>query len=185
VDSPLAVETTEVFRKHAELYDREAEQSSIKARTPSFKRLRYIRDVGESKALNDLRGHSCDLGLGNVRSGQDPASSAQQHRGSSQHHSHHRLPGREHARRKLVDKLPEVAIFGEPMRLRAEVETINELSGHADQRELLEWIKPVASTLKRIFLVHGEPTQSAALAQAIHETLRNRSRLPAAARAST
>ena len=68
-----------------------------------------------------------------------------------------------------MDKLPEVSIFGEPMRVRAEVETINELSGHADQREILEWIRPVATKLKRIFLVHGEPAQSAALAQAIQD----------------
>ena len=55
------------------------------------------------------------------------------------------------------------------MRVRAEVETINELSGHADQREILEWIKPVVNKLERIFLVHGEPAQTAALAQAIQD----------------
>jgi metallo-beta-lactamase family protein len=55
------------------------------------------------------------------------------------------------------------------MRVRAEVETLNELSCHADQRELLEWMKPLAPSLKGIFLVHGEPSQSAALAQAIQE----------------
>ena len=57
VDSPLAVETTEVFRKHAELFDEEANQFRAKGEDPfGFKRLRYIRDVNESKALNDLRG---------------------------------------------------------------------------------------------------------------------------------
>ena len=55
------------------------------------------------------------------------------------------------------------------MRLRAEVAKLNELSGHADQRELLEWLKPMARGLKKIFLVHGEPTQSAALAKAIRQ----------------
>ena len=69
--------------------------------------------------------------------------------------------------RKIVDKQPEVNIFGEPTRLRAEVVKLNELSGHADQSELLAWIKPIAPKLKRIFLVHGEPRQSEALAQAI------------------
>jgi metallo-beta-lactamase family protein len=39
--------------------------------------------------------------------------------------------------------LPEVNIFGEPMRVRAEVESIDELSGHADQQELLDWMAPV------------------------------------------
>jgi metallo-beta-lactamase family protein len=69
--------------------------------------------------------------------------------------------------RKIVDKWPEVPIFGEPVRLRAEVVKLNELSGHADQNELLAWMKPMVKTLKRVFLVHGEPTQSAALAKAI------------------
>ncbi len=55
------------------------------------------------------------------------------------------------------------------MRLRAEVIKLNELSGHADQRELLHWIQPAVRSLKGIFLVHGEPSQSAALKKAIHE----------------
>jgi metallo-beta-lactamase family protein len=71
--------------------------------------------------------------------------------------------------RKIVDKQPEVPIFGEPVRLRAEVGKINELSGHADQGELLRWIKPIARQVKKIFLVHGEPAQSAALADSIRE----------------
>ena len=66
-----------------------------------------------------------------------------------------------------VDKRQEVAIFGEPMRLRAEVVKLNELSGHADQSELLAWMKPIAPKLRKVFLVHGEPRQSQALAQAI------------------
>jgi metallo-beta-lactamase family protein len=69
--------------------------------------------------------------------------------------------------RKILEKLPEVSIFGEPMRLRAEVQHLNELSGHADQRGLIEWIRPMAKGLKKIFLVHGEPKQGEALKQVI------------------
>ena len=65
--------------------------------------------------------------------------------------------------RAIVEKQPEVKIFGEPMRLRAEVDSIGELSGHADQRELLQWMEPVVSTLKKVFLVHGEPDAQQAL----------------------
>ncbi len=171
VDSPLAVETTEVFRKHAELFDQEAEQFIDKGEDPfGFKRLRYIRDVGESKALNDLRGPFLVI-----------SASGMCEAGRILHHLRNNIENPRNTilitgfqaentlGRKLVDRLPEVSIFGEPMRLRAEVATINELSGHADQRELLEWIKPAANALKRIFLVHGEPTQSAALAQAIRD----------------
>jgi metallo-beta-lactamase family protein len=51
------------------------------------------------------------------------------------------------------------------------VTKLNELSGHADQRELLAWMKPaVGAGLKRVFLVHGEPSQQHALAKAIQET---------------
>ena len=61
-------------------------------------------------------------------------------------------------------------IFGEPTRLRAEVVVINELSGHADQGELIAWIKPHAKALKRVFLVHGDVEQSQPLAALIRET---------------
>ena len=72
--------------------------------------------------------------------------------------------------RKLVERRAEVPIFGEPLRLRAEVAIINELSGHADQEELIAWIKPQAKALKRVFLVHGEVEQSQPLAALIRET---------------
>lgn len=48
-------------------------------------------------------------------------------------------------------------IFGDLMPVRAEVAVLNELSGKADQRELIRWMKPIAPGLKRVFLVHGEP----------------------------
>ena len=67
--------------------------------------------------------------------------------------------------RKLVEKWPEVRIFGEPMRVRAEIASLDELSGHADQNELLEWISPWLATLQKVFLVHGEPEQSETLAK--------------------
>jgi len=57
VDSPLAVNATEVYRRHPECYDEETCQFVNDGKDPfGFKRLRYIRDVGDSKALNDLHG---------------------------------------------------------------------------------------------------------------------------------
>ena len=73
--------------------------------------------------------------------------------------------------RKILDGEPEVNIFGEPSPVRAEVTRINELSGHADQRELIEWMRPiVTSRLKSIYLVHGEPLQQEALKRVIEAT---------------
>jgi metallo-beta-lactamase family protein len=171
VDSPLAVEVTGVFRKHAELFDAETREFLTKGEDPfGFDRLHYIRDTGESKALNDLRGPFIIM-----------SASGMCEAGRILHHLRNNIENPRNTilitgyqaentlGRKLVDHLPEVAIFGEPMRVRAEVETINELSGHADQRELLDWLKPMAKGMKRVFIVHGEPVQSQALAQAIQE----------------
>jgi metallo-beta-lactamase family protein len=69
--------------------------------------------------------------------------------------------------RKLKEGWKTVKIFGIPQVVRAEVECLDELSGHADSEELLAWMKPMTPGLRKVFLVHGEPEQSHALAQAI------------------
>jgi metallo-beta-lactamase family protein len=169
VDSPLTLDVTEIFRKHSEEWDAETRDFLLHGEDPfGFKRLRYIRDVGESKALNDLRGPfivisasgMCEAGriLHHLRNNIENPRNTILITGFQAEHT---------LGRKLVDKWPEVAIFGEPMRVRAEVVKMNELSAHADQRELLGWLKPMAKTLKKVFLVHGEPSQTAALAKAI------------------
>lgn len=171
VDSPLAVNVTEIYRKHPECYDREAREHFDNNRDPfGFGALRYVRDVAESKALNDMRypamiisaSGMCEAGriLHHLRNNiEDPRNTIL-------------IPGfqAEHTLgRKIVERRAEVPIFGELMRLRAEVVRLNALSGHADQHELLRWMKPLVPHLKKVFLVHGEPAQSSSLAQAIQE----------------
>ncbi len=173
VDSPLAVNVTETFRKHAALFDEETRamlEADRDGDVFGFSRLRYIREAAESKALNDLRGPMMII-----------SASGMAEAGRIIHHLRNAIGDprntvlitgfqAEHTLgRKLLDKLPEVPIFGELMRLRAEVAKINELSGHADQRELLQWMKPVAAGLKKVFLVHGEPRQQDAFAKAVWE----------------
>ena len=171
IDSPLAVRTTEVFRRHKEAYDAETTRTVDAGDDPfSFPHLRYVQNVDESKALNDLRGPfvviaasgMCEAGriLHHLRNSiEDPRNTVL----ITGFQAEHTLG------RKLVDRQPEVPIFGEAMRLRAEVVKFNELSGHADQQELLEWMKPAARHLKRVFLVHGEPAAQQALGKAINE----------------
>ena len=171
VDSPLAVNVTEVFRDHPECYDRATRKHLIEDRDPfGFEMLRYVRDVEESKALNDTRepmviisaSGMCEVGriLHHLRNNiEDPRSTIL-------------IPGfqAQHTLgRRIVERQPEVPIFGQPMRLRAEVVRLNSFSGHADQQELLRWMKPLVPRLKKVFLVHGEPSNSEALAEAIRE----------------
>ena len=171
VDSPLAVNVTEAFRKHIEHFDEETKRFLTAGDDPfGFARLRYIREVSESKALNDLRGPYVIISA----SGMCEAGRILHHLRNNIGDSRNTIlitgfQAENTLGRKIVDKQIEVPIFGEPMRVRAEVAKLNELSGHADQRELLTWMKPFARGLKRVFLVHGEPLQSAALARAIRD----------------
>jgi metallo-beta-lactamase family protein len=64
--------------------------------------------------------------------------------------------------RRIVDREKFVRIFGVEYELNAEVVIINAMSGHADQKELLEFAS-ACLPLKRLFLVHGEEEQTQAL----------------------
>lgn len=173
VDSPLAVNVTDVFRKHSDLFDEETRamlHADHDADVFGFTRLRYIRDVADSKALNDLRGPMMII-----------SASGMAEAGRIIHHLRNSIGDPRNTilitgfqaentlGRKILEKHEEVPIFGEPMRLRAEVAKINELSGHADQRELLQWMKPLVPSLKQVFLVHGEARQQDAFIRAVYE----------------
>jgi metallo-beta-lactamase family protein len=169
IDSPLAMKTTAVFRAHKNARDAETNEFSSRGEDPfSFPRLKYIQDVAESKALNDLRGPfiviaasgMCEAGriLHHLRNNIEDSRNTVLITGFQAEHT---------LGRKIVQKETEVPIFGDPIRLRAEVVKLNELSGHADQSELLAWMKPAAATLKKVFLVHGELVGQQALAKAI------------------
>ena len=55
VDSPLAINVTEVYRKHLECYDEEARRFLLQDEDPfGFSRLKYVREASESKKLNDI-----------------------------------------------------------------------------------------------------------------------------------
>ncbi|HWF09981.1 MAG TPA: MBL fold metallo-hydrolase [Bryobacteraceae bacterium] len=169
VDSPLAVNVTEVFRAHPECFNDETNAYLRNHQDPfGFARLTYVRDVNESKKLNDRKGPfvvisasgMCEAGRilhhlrNNIGDGRNTVLltgyQADQTLGS-----------------KLRDGWKSVRIFGIPETVNAEVVSLEALSGHADSGELIEWMKPMASSLKQVFLVHGEPAQSSALAEAI------------------
>jgi metallo-beta-lactamase family protein len=171
VDSPLAVNVTDVFRKHPECYDAETRKFLSEGDDPfGFSRLRYIRDVNESKALNNLHGPFLVLSASGMCEG-----------GRILHHLRNNVEDPRNTilftgfqaeytlGRKILNGDRVVPIFGEPMQMRAEVVALDELSGHADQRELIEWMRPMAAHLKRVFLVHGELASGAALAEVIRK----------------
>jgi metallo-beta-lactamase family protein len=171
VDSPLAVNVTAVYRDHPECFDEEAREYLLHGEDPfGFRRLQYIRDAADSRKLNDLHGPFVVI-----------SASGMCEQGRILHHLRNNIEdprntvlitgfqAKDTLGRKLIEKWPEVQIFGEPMRVRAEISSLDELSAHADQGELIRWIEPAAPSLKRVFLVHGEPEQSAALARLLQK----------------
>src|SRR5260370_35299471 len=151
VDSPLALNVTQVHRDHPECVDAEAREYLSNGEDPfGFKRLQYIREAADSKKLNDLHGPFVVI-----------SASGMCEQGRILHHLRNNIEdprntvlitgfqAQDTLGRKLVEKCPEVRIFGEPMRVRAEISSLDELSGTPNQGELLEWINPMPSGLPK------------------------------------
>lgn len=171
VDSPLAVNISEIYQRHTQDMDPETLQYERRGLNPFiYSNLRYVRNVSESKALNDIDGPFLVI-----------SASGMCEAGRVLHHLRHNVgdpralvlitgyQAQHTLGRRLLDGERTVRIFGEPHQVRCEVAEIDELSGHADQHELLEWMQPAVATLKRVFLVHGEPPAQQALAKEIRD----------------
>jgi metallo-beta-lactamase family protein len=162
VDSPLAVDITEVFKRHEECFDEEMLRR-IRANDDPFgtRRIKYITDVADSKKLN-----------GDPRSMIIISASGMCESGRILHHLRNSVENpantilivgfvaRNTLGRRIVEREQTLRIFGEDHPLRAQVVVMNAFSAHADQRELVEYAAPLRGRLKRIFIVHGEQDQS-------------------------
>jgi metallo-beta-lactamase family protein len=71
--------------------------------------------------------------------------------------------------RKLVDKEPTIRIFGEEVPFKCKVENMTSLSGHADRKELFQWMENFKESPKMVFTVHGEKNNLDAYTKAIKE----------------
>ncbi|GAB4483759.1 MAG: MBL fold metallo-hydrolase [Anaerolineales bacterium] len=159
VDSPLAVHTSDVFKKHRECFDAETWEFMQNGRHPAldFNGLTYIQNVEESKALNERHEPMVII-----------SASGMAETGRILHHLKNNI---EDPRativivswqapytlgRRLADREERVKIFGEVFYRRAEVATIGGFSAHAGQDQLLEYGLAGQGKREGIYLVHGE-----------------------------
>jgi len=164
VDSPLAVNATEVYRFHPECFDRETYRVFINNYEDpfGFNRLTYIRNVEQSKALNDKKEPCMIISASGMAEG-----------GRILHHLKNNIgnknnlilfvgyAAKETLARKIMDGEPEVNILGDAHKVNAQIKSMDYFSAHADQKGLLDYLKLSPSKkLKNIFLVHGESEQS-------------------------
>jgi metallo-beta-lactamase family protein len=166
VDSPLAIQATEIFRKSREYMDGETMALLAKGEDPlNLPGLHYTLTTQESMEINALRGPAVVI-----------SASGMANAGRIKHHLRHNL-WREGASvvfvgfqaqgttgRKIVDGAQKVRIFNEEVAVRAKVFTINGFSAHAGQSQLIDWLGRFKTKGMRLFLIHGEYTAQQELA---------------------
>jgi metallo-beta-lactamase family protein len=166
VDSPLAVNTTDVFRRHPECFDDETRAFVRENRHPAlqFEKLTYVRSVEESKSLNSRRDPMIII-----------AASGMAETGRILHHLKNNIGDSRNTilivswqaadtlGRRLAEGQSPVRIFGEPYEVRCEVVTVGGLSAHAGQDLLVDYAVSAKGQVKKIFLVHGERKPAEAL----------------------
>lgn len=173
VDSPMASAATRITLNHESLLDAET-QSLIEwlRQNPRQLDVRFVADVEESMALNDIRQGAVII-----------SASGMCEAGRIKYHLQHNLPRPECAvlitgfqaagslGRRLVDGARSVRIFGQQVSVRASIHTIGGLSAHADQVALLGWLRNFRRPPERTFVVHGEPVAADTLAVEIRQKL--------------
>ncbi|HSW45974.1 MAG TPA: MBL fold metallo-hydrolase RNA specificity domain-containing protein, partial [Phycisphaerae bacterium] len=171
VDSPLAVRATEVFRKHPEVFDREASRfNHLTGDIFDCDGCNYVESVEQSKALHAQGGPMIIISA----SGMCEAGRILHHLKNNVENPRNTIliVGFQAAHtlgRRLVEKEKRIRIFGEYYKVHAHVKVLNGFSAHANAEELLDATAPLAGTVKRVFLIHGEPDQSQKLADAMRQ----------------
>jgi metallo-beta-lactamase family protein len=169
IDSPLAGQVTEIFRRHPDCYDEDTLKTFGSGDDPFASRyIRFVSSPEESKRLNAMKGPCVIISSSGMCEG-----------GRVVHHLKHAIQDEanivvfvgfqaEHTLgRKLVEGWDVVPIFGVPTPRRAQVVTFNGLSAHADRNDLLAYIRAITPEPSVIFVVHGEEKQALSLAAAI------------------
>lgn len=169
LDSPMAIDVTDLYCRHPEDHDMEMSLLMDEKRCPlCCQTYRLMRTPDESKSLNRLRGPAIIISASGMATG-----------GRILHHFAHRL-GDPHTTvllvgfqaagtrgRALQEGAASVRIYGEDVPVRAVVETLDGLSAHADRSEIMRWLRGFERAPRRTFVVHGEPRAAAALRDAI------------------
>jgi len=173
VDSPMADAATRITLHHEALLD--AETRSLiewQRRNPRKLDVRFVADVQESMALNDIHQGAVII-----------SASGMCEAGRIKYHLQNNLSRPECAvlitgfqaagslGRRLVDGARSVRIFGQQIAVRASIHTIGGLSAHADQSALLGWLRNFRRPPERTFVVHGEPIAAAAFSAAVRDQL--------------
>jgi metallo-beta-lactamase family protein len=171
LDSPMAVDVTEIFQRHKDAFDRETWDLITSGQAPlRFPGLELVRSTERSKEINDLKEPAIIMST----SGMCTA-------GRIKHHLAHTIDHEQNTilfvgyqaqgtlGRQILEGNKQVRIHGRMYPVRARIEQIHGFSGHADRDDLLRWAGNFKSAPKRLFLTHGEEDSAMSLAEHIRQ----------------
>lgn len=180
IDSPMAINATEVFKGNSSSFNEEARELILKGDNPfEFSNLRYIQSQEESMALNKFSFPKVIISASGMATA-----------GRIRHHLKHNLWDEKNSLvfvgyqaqgtlgRILLDGAKKVKILGEQIDVKARIYDIKGFSGHADKSVLLDWIGSFKSKPKKIFIVHGEIEAASELAEEINKRYRIKTIIP-------
>jgi len=171
LDSPMAIRITEVFKRHAELFDREMMRRLRQGDSPfNFENLRVVENAEESKTINDVKGSTIIIAGSGMVTG-----------GRIKHHIANNITRPESTvlfvgyqaegtpGRTLLDGAREIRLLGQLYPVRAHIEKIDGFSAHADRDGLLAWLADMRVPPRCVFVTHGEEKAATSFAKLLNE----------------
>lgn len=171
VDSPMAINVTEVFEHHPELFDEEMMDLIRRRESPfDFPGLQMTRTTKESKAINHIKGTVIIIAGAGMCTG-----------GRIKHHLVNNISKPESTilfvgyqavgtlGRKIVNGAKEVRILGETHPVKANIIQIHGFSAHADRDDLYRWLSGLRTPPKHVFVTHGEPESAKHFSEFVRE----------------
>lgn len=180
VDSPMAVEATQLYRRSHDLFDEETWAILDSGHSPlNFPGLAYVRSVQDSMKLKQVRGGGVIIAASGMCTG-----------GRIVHHLRQSLANpathvvivgfqaQGTLGRRLVDGARSARVMGDMIPVQAKIHTIGGFSAHAGQSGLLRWASHFGGSKPRMFLTHGEPRIRTVFQQRLQEQLDQRAECP-------
>lgn len=168
LDSPLAIEATEIYKHAAHLFKDEVKAEG--ATLFDFPKLTLVRHGRESVRINEVPGAKIIIAGSGMSVGGRVVSHEQALLGDKNTtvlFVGYQSPGT--LGRRIQDGQSKIRIGESWIHVRAKIETIHGYSGHADREGLLDFVERSGDSLKKVFVIMGEPKASQFLSQRIHD----------------
>jgi len=180
IDSPMAINVTEVFKKYQRYFDENTRSMIKSGHSPfDFPLLNLTRTTDESKSINHIKGSAIIIAGSGMCTG-----------GRIKHHLIKNITRPESTitfvgyqakgtlGRYILGKPETVRILGQNYPVKSRIENINGFSGHADKNGLLRWVQGFKRPPRKIFVIHGEEEAAGEFAGSLRETVKSEIIIP-------